>query len=278
MKDYIIKRVAWIIPTLFFMLTFLFFAFQVIPGDPLGALLGGEGGISLSKQQLEYFRNTYGLNQPLHVRYLNWIWGALQLDFGLSIQTGGKVSQEVLSRLPVTFSLVGMAVLITIILSIPLGILCAFHQDRWPDYILRIFALSALSIPAFWLGIMVILLLLYLWGWFPPLSYATLFTDPWTFLQQLFLPAFILGVRPVGVAVRIVRSSMLEVFREDFLRTARAKGLIERLVVSRHAFPNGLVPIVTYFGLEAVLLVGGGCPYRNHLCHPGIGDSGHGCR
>ena len=271
MQDYVIKRILLIFLGLFFMLTLLFFAFQVIPGDPIQAIVGGEGGTTLGNEQVEYFRNLYGLDRPLYIRYFGWFWNAIRFDLGVSIQTGGAVSKEVLSRLPYTFTLIGMALLVTIILAIPLGIFCAFYQDKWQDYVFRIFALLALSVPSFWLGIMVVLLLLYVWRWFPPLSYATIFTDPWVAFQQLFLPALILGVRPVGVAIRIVRSSMLEVFREDFLRTARAKGLIERLVISRHALPNGLIPIITYFGLEAIILIGGAVLIETIFAIPGLG-------
>lgn len=271
MRDYVIKRILLIFPALFFMLTLLFFAFQVIPGDPIRAIAGGEGGSSLGNEQVEYFRNLYGLDRPLYLRYFGWVWNAIRFDLGVSIQTGVAVRKEVLSRLPYTFTLIGMALSVTIILAIPLGILCAFYQDKWQDYVFRIFALFGLSVPSFWLGIMVVLLLLRVWRWFPPLSYATLLTDPWVVFQQLFLPAMILGVRPVGVAVRIVRSSMLEVFREDFLRTARAKGLIERRVISRHALPNGLIPIITYFGLEAIILVGGAVLIETIFAIPGLG-------
>ena len=271
MQDYIIRRFLWMFPALFIMLTLLFFAFQVIPGDPVRAVFSGEGATTLTQEQVDYFRNLFGLDKPLHIRYFKWFWDAIRFDLGLSIQTGAKVTQEVSTRLPVTSTLVIMALLLTIVISIPLGILCAFYQDKWPDYVLRIVALFALSMPSFWVGVMVIMLFLYLWRWFPPLDYATIFTDPWLTLKQLFLPAFILGVRPVGVAVRVVRSSMLEVFREDFLRTARAKGLIERLVISRHALPNGLIPVITFFGLEAIILVGAAVLIEQIFAIPGLG-------
>jgi peptide/nickel transport system permease protein len=271
MQDFILKRVLWMIPALFVMLTLLFFAFQIIPGDPVRAVFSGEGATTLTKEQVEYFRTLFGLDKPLYVRYFKWFWDALHLNLGLSIQTGTEVTKEVAARLTVTTTLVIMALLITVVISIPFGILCAFYQDKWPDYVLRVVALFALSMPSFWVGVLAILILLYAWRWFPPLDYATIFTDPWLTLKQLFLPAFILGVRPVGVAVRVVRSSMLEVFREDFLRTARAKGLIERLVVSRHALPNGMIPVITFFGLEAIILVGSAVLIEQIFAIPGLG-------
>lgn len=259
------------VPALFCMLTLLFFAFQVIPGDPVRAVFSGEGATTLTKEQVAYFRELFGLDKPLHIRYFKWFWDALHFDLGLSIQTGAEVSKEVLTRLPVTFTLVAMALIITIVFSLPLGVMCAFYQDKWPDYILRLLALFALSMPSFWVGVIVILIFLYLWRWFPPLDYATIFTDPWLTIKQLFLPAFILGIRPVGVAVRVVRSSMLEVFREDFLRTARAKGLVESMVVSRHALPNGMIPVITFFGLEAIILVGAAVLIEAIFAIPGLG-------
>ncbi len=271
MLGYIIRRIFWLIPSLVLMMTLLFFAFQAIPGDPVQAVFSGEGATTLTETQLVYFRNLLGLDRPLYIRYFDWFWKAIHLDLGVSIQTGGEVTKEVATRTPITFTLVGLAVIITIIISIPLGIFCAFYQDKWPDYILRVFALVALSMPSFWIGIIVIQILLHFWRWFPPLDYAPILTNPWIAFQQLFLPAFILGVRPVGVAVRIVRSSMLEVFREDFLRTARAKGLIESVVVSRHALPNGLIPVVTFFGLEAIILVGGSVLIEAIFAIPGLG-------
>ncbi len=271
MHKYIIKRILLIIPALFLMLTLLFFAFQILPGDPVRAAFSGPGASGLSLEQVDYFRHLLGLDRPWYIRYLDWFWDAFHLDLGVSVQTGGAVREEVLTRLPITFALVGMAILLTIIFSIPLGILCAFYQDKWPDYVLRIFALFSLSMPSFWVGIIVILISLSLWHWFPPIDYATIFTDPWLSVQELFLPALVLGIRPIGVAVRVVRSSMLEVFREDFLRTARAKGLIERVVISRHALPNGLIPVVTYFGLESILLVGGAVLIEQVFGIPGLG-------
>lgn len=271
MQRYIFRRLLWFVPTVFLTLTVVFMLLQIVPGDPLSAYSGMES-LALTNEQKEVIRHELGLDRPLYVRYFEWFWDLAHLDLGVSISTGTDVWEEMRPRLPATLTLVSMAIVIVIVFSIPFGILCGLFQDKFPDYILRILSLLILSMPSFWLAIIVILILLELWAWFPPLEYGTIFTDPWLTLRQLFFPALILGLRPVGIATRVVRSSLLEVFGEDFLRTARAKGLMERAVIRRHALPNGLLPAITFYGLEFIILIGGAILMEVVFGIPGLGS------
>ena len=269
MREYAIRRLLWMIPTLILALTMLFLLFQIIPGDPIRAAFGEEAPVG--NLQYEALRHELGLDRPLYIRYFDWLWRAIRLDLGVSLYTGEKVWTEIFTRLPTTLTLITTAILIMAVLSIPLGIMAALYQDKWPDYVMRIIALAGLSLPNFWLAIIVILVLITLWGWYPPLNYATIVSDPWTALRQLAFPSLILGYRPVGIATRIVRSSLLENLGEDYVRTARAKGLIERLVLTRHAIPNSLIPVVTFFGLEGLILIGSAVIIEDVFGIPGIG-------
>ena len=270
MRDYLIRRILLIIPTLFGALTLIFFIMNILPGDVALMILGEETGQG-SPEDLARLRAQLGLDRPLYVQYLSWLWGVLQLDFGTSLWTGVPVFEEIWVRLPITLTLIVFSVVLTVILAIPIGIVAALKQDSWIDYGLRVFTISGLSIPSFWFGLMVVLFLLLVFNWFPPLNYAVIYTDPWVSLQQLFMPALVLGYRQAAVSARMMRSSMLEVLREDFVRTARSKGLRERIVVYIHALKNASLPVVTIFGVEAVLLFSGAVIIEKIFNVPGVG-------
>jgi peptide/nickel transport system permease protein len=256
MRDYLIRRLLLIIPTLFGALTLIFFIMNILPGDVALMILGEDTGQG-SAADLARLRAQLGLDRPLYVQYLSWLWGVLQLDFGISLWTGVPVFTEIWVRLPVTLTLIVFSVCFSMVLAIPIGIIAALKQDSWIDYGLRVFTISGLSIPSFWFGLMVVLFLLLVFSWFPPLNYAVIYSDPWVSLQQLSMPALVLGYRQTAVSARMMRSSMLEVLREDFVRTARSKGLRERIVVYIHALKNAALPVVTIFGVEAVVLFSG---------------------
>lgn len=270
MREYLIRRILLIIPTLFGALTLIFFIMNILPGDVALMILGEDTGQG-SAADLARLRAELGLDRPLYVQYLFWLWGVLQLDFGTSLWTGVPVFTEIWVRLPVTLTLIVLSICLSIVLAIPIGIVAALKQDSWIDYGLRIFTISGLSIPSFWFGLMVVLFLLLVFSWFPPLNYAVIYSDPWVSLQQLCMPALVLGYRQAAVSARMMRSSMLEVLREDFVRTARSKGLRERIVVYVHALKNAALPVVTIFGVEAVLLFSGAVIIEKIFNVPGVG-------
>lgn len=270
MRDYLIRRLLLIVPTLFGALTLIFFIMNILPGDVALMILGEETGQG-SAADLARLRAQLGLDRPLYVQYFSWLWGVLQLDFGTSLWTGVPVFTEIWVRLPVTLTLIVFSICLSMVLAIPIGIVAALKQDSWIDYGLRVFTISGLSIPSFWFGLMVVLFLLLVFSWFPPLNYAVIYSDPWVSLQQLFMPALVLGYRQAAVSARMMRSSMLEVLREDFVRTARSKGLRERIVVYIHALKNAALPVITIFGVEAVVLFSGAVIIETIFNVPGVG-------
>lgn len=270
MRDYLIRRLLFMIPTLFGALTLIFFIMNILPGDVALMVLGEATG-QASPEALARLREQLGLNRPLYVQYLSWLWGVVQLDFGTSLWTGIPVFAEIWVRLPITLTLIVFSIFLSMVLAVPIGIIAARRQDSLVDYGLRLFTISGLSIPSFWFGMMVILFLLVAFRWFPPLTYAVIYTNPWVSLQQLFLPAVVLGYRQTAVSARMMRSSMLEVLREDYVRTARSKGLKERVVVYLHALKNAALPVVTIFGVEAVILFSGAVIIEKIFNVPGVG-------
>jgi peptide/nickel transport system permease protein len=270
MKEYLARRILLIFPTLFGALTLIFFIMNILPGDVALMILGEDTG-QANPEALARLREQLGLNRPLYVQYLSWLWGVVRLDFGTSLWTGVPVFQEIWVRLPITLTLIVFSVCLSMVMAIPIGILAALKQDSWVDYGLRVFTISGLSIPSFWFGLMVLLFLLLVFRWFPPLAYAVIYTNPWVSLQQLFLPAIVLGYRQTAVSARMMRSSMLEVLREDYVRTARSKGLKERIVVYLHALKNAALPVVTIFGVEAVILFSGAVIIEKIFNVPGVG-------
>ncbi len=270
MRDYLFRRVLLILPTLFGALTLIFFIMNILPGDIALMILGDETGQG-DPAALALLREELGLDRPLYIQYFVWLWGVFQLDFGTSLWTGVPVFEEIWVRLPVTLTLIVFSVSLSMVLAIPIGIVAALKQDSWVDYALRVFTISGLSIPSFWFGLMVVLFLLIVFSWFPPLTYAVIYSNPWVSLQQLFLPAIVLGYRQAAVSARMMRSSMLEVLREDYVRTARSKGLRERIVVYLHALKNASLPVVTIFGVEAVILFSGAVIIEKIFNVPGVG-------
>jgi peptide/nickel transport system permease protein len=195
----------------------------------------------------------------------------MRLDLGTSLWTGDPIIKMILVRLPYTLTLIAMSVAVSMIIAVPTGVLAALKQDSWIDYGLRIFAITGLSLPSFWFGILILLLIVGVFRWFPPLDYAPVYQNPLTALQQLFLPAIVLGYRQAAVAARMMRSSMLEVMREDFVRTARAKGLREHTVIYLHALRNAVLPVVTIFGVEIVALFSTAVIIERLFNIPGMG-------
>ncbi|MGE3539832.1 MAG: ABC transporter permease [Candidatus Tectimicrobiota bacterium] len=257
MWQYITKRLLLMVPTLIGAALVIFLLMNIIPGDIALLIIGGDQGGDINPQELAKLRAHLGLDQPLYVQFLTWLWGVVRLDFGHSLWTGAPIMEEILIRLPLSLEVAIAATILSTLLAIPLGTLAAIRQDTWVDYAVRVLSIGGLAIPAFWTGILVILLLVLYFEWSPPLEFVSLLDNPWENLQQLIFPIVTVGYRFAAVATRMTRSTMLEVMREDYVRTAWAKGLQERLVVAKHALRNALLPVVTIIGTEFAFLMGG---------------------
>jgi peptide/nickel transport system permease protein len=255
-QRYIVSRVLLMIPTLLGVAIITFILLRMVPGDIVQLKLMGEGG-NVAPEVIQAERARLGLDKPLLQQFGEWFLGALRFDFGISMWTGRPIIQEVLIRLELSLQLTLMATLISMLLAVPLGILAAVKQDTWIDYAVRVFSIGGLAIPSFWLGIMLILVLLIAFRYSPPLSFTPFLKNPAENLSQLIWPALAVGYRYSAVTTRMTRSTLLEVMREDYVRTARAKGLREGVVVAKHALRNAFLPVVTVIGLEFAFLLGG---------------------
>jgi peptide/nickel transport system permease protein len=254
MLRYIINRLLLMLPTLFGVAVLVFFLLRLAPGDPLAMMFEGA---NVSQQVIEGERARLGLDQPMIVQFGKWLGGIMQGDFGVSLWTGRPVLYEIGIRLQLSLQVAIMATILAVLIAVPLGTLSAIFKDSWIDHLVRIISIAGLAVPSFWLGMIIILLLLTYFSWIPPLTFTPFFEDPWKNMSQLIWPALAVGYRYSAVAMRMMRSSVLEVLQEDYVRTARAKGVYERLVVSRHAMRNALLPVVTVVGLEFAFLIGG---------------------
>jgi peptide/nickel transport system permease protein len=257
MRTYILKRLLLIVPTLLGVASLVFVIMRVIPGDVALLILGGDQGGSIDQKQLVAVRQQLGLDQSLLVQFGTWLWGVIRFDFGTSLWTGQPVTEELLIRLPLSLELALLATLVSVVIAIPLGMLAAVRQDTWVDYAVRVVSIGGLAIPSFWIGILCILGLVLYFGWGPPLEFTPPWIDPWANLSQLIWPVVTVGYRYSAVTTRMTRSTVLEVLREDYIRTAWAKGLRERTVVIRHALKNAMLPVITLIGTEFAFLIGG---------------------
>jgi peptide/nickel transport system permease protein len=258
MLRYTLNRFLLRIPTLLGVAILVFFLLRMMPGDPVATMLMGDaGGANISPEVIVAERARLGLDQPLYVQFFKWMGGVLRGDFGYSMWTGKPVIYEIGIRLELSLQVAVMATILAILLALPLGTLSAIFKDTWIDQSIRVFSIAGLAVPSFWLGMIVILLLLTYFSWIPPLTFTSFWEDPWENLSQLIWPALAVGYRYSAVATRMMRSSILEVLQEDYIRTARAKGVQERLVVARHAMRNAMLPVVTVIGLEFAFLIGG---------------------
>jgi peptide/nickel transport system permease protein len=244
------------IPTLFGVAVLVFFMLRVAPGDIVELKYAGSGAFA-PKEAIERERAQLGLDKPLVQQFAVWIIGITRFDFGNSMWTGRPITDEIKIRLELSLQLALMATLVAILIAVPSGTIAALKQDTWVDYLVRVFSIGGLAMPSFWLGIVIILAFLILFKWIPPLTFTSFWTDPRANLAQLIWPALAVGYRYSAMATRMTRSAVLEVLREDYVRTARAKGLWERAVVVKHALRNALLPIVTVIGLEFAFLLGG---------------------
>jgi peptide/nickel transport system permease protein len=255
-RRYLAKRLLLVVPTLLGVASLVFVIMRVIPGDVALLILGGDQG-NIDPKQLAAMRHQLGLDQPVVVQFGHWLWGVLRLDFGTSLWTGRPVIEELLIRLPLSLELALLATLVSVVIAIPFGMLAAMRQDTWVDYLVRVVSIGGLAIPSFWVGILCILFLVIYFGWGPPLEFTPPWVDPWANFQQMVWPVLTVGYRYAAVTTRMTRSTLLEVLREDYIRTAWAKGLRERAIVVRHALKNAMLPVITLIGTEFAFLIGG---------------------
>ncbi|MEK7205601.1 MAG: ABC transporter permease [candidate division NC10 bacterium] len=256
MRRFILARLLVTIPTLLGVAVLVFLLLRVAPGDIVQLKYAGEGAF-VPKETLDLERVRLGLDKPLWRQFADWMWGVARFDFGLSMWTGRPIRTEIALRLQLSLQLAIMATVIASLLAIPLGTLAAVKQDTWVDHLVRIFSIAGLATPSFWLGILMILSFLILFGWLPPMTFTPVWVDPWANLSQLIWPALAVGYRYSAMATRMTRSAVLEVLREDYVRTARAKGVWEPVVIARHALRNALLPVTAVMGLEFAFLIGG---------------------
>ncbi len=267
MLSYFLRRVAIAIPTILLISIFVFALQKLLPGDPLLVLAGEER----DPEVLEFLREKYRLNDPIPVQYITWVGNALQGDLGTSFRTNQPVTELIGQKLPVTIQLAIMSLIFAVLIGIPAGILSAYKKGTLTDYIANIVALSGLSIPNFWLGIMLILLVSVKWQLLPASGYVPLSEDFWLSIKTMLMPAFVLGTALAATLMRHTRSAMLGVLTSDYVRTARAKGLSERKVVLKHAFRNALTPIVTLTALLFGELIAGAVLTEQIFTIPGFG-------
>ncbi len=262
MYRYIISRVLLVFPTLAGAATLVFVLMRLVPGDICLVRLGSGGG-SFTTQALATCHAEIGIDRSWIVQYLEFMWGMARFDFGISMWSGKPVIIEIATRFPISLEVAVMATIIAVTIAIPLGTISALKQNSWIDLAVRTFSIAGLATPAFWLGIVSILVVLDLTQaisghpWMPPIDYVPLWQDPIRNLSIVMLPALTIGYRYAAVSMRMTRSAMLEVLREDYIRTARAKGLINRIIINRHALKNALLPVVTVIGIEFAFLIGG---------------------
>ena len=267
MASYILRRILISIPTLLLVSVFVFMLQKLLPGDPVLVMAGEER----DPEVLAYLREQYRLNDPLIVQYFHWLWNVLQGDLGMSLRTQQPVSKLILDKLPVTIQLAVMAMFFAVIVGIPAGIISAVKKGTLTDYIANIVALSGLSIPNFWLGILLILLVSVNLGWLPASGSEPLWRDPVRSIQTMIMPAFVLGTALAATLMRHTRSAMLGVLQSDYVRTARAKGLREKVVILKHSFRNAVLPIVTLSALLFGELLAGAVLTEQIFTIPGFG-------
>lgn len=267
MPVYIGKRLLVAIPTLLIISIFVFSLQKLLPGDPVLAMAGEER----DPATIEFLREKYRLNDPMPIQYLNWLGGVVTGDFGISLRTNQPVLELIGQKLPVTIQLAVMAMFFAMIIGIPIGILAAVKKNTWIDYTANIIALSGLSIPNFWLGIMLILLVSVKLGWLPASGYESIFVDPVRSIETMIMPAFVLGNALAATLMRHTRSAMVAVLSSDYIRTARAKGLSPREIILSHSFRNALLPVITLLALLFGELLAGAVLTEQIFTIPGFG-------
>jgi len=256
MFRYIGQRLLLTVPTLLGVALLAFFMLRLMPGDVVEVMFMGQGS-NVPADIIQQEKARLGLDQPITVQFGRWMAGILQGDFGVSMWTGRPISYEIGIRLELSIEVAILSTMLALLIALPLGTLSALFKDTWIDQTIRVVSIAGLAVPSFWLGMIIILSLLSFFHWNPPLTFTPIYQDWKANLSQLIWPALAVGYRYSAVVTRMMRSTLIEVLQEDYVRTARAKGVPERLVVVRHAMKNAMLPVITVTGLEFAFLVGG---------------------
>ena len=271
MRAYLIRRLLLVIPTMFILTAIVFLAVRFIPGDVVDLIadtMWWEGG----EIDQELLRRMLGLDVPIHVQYGRWMGDILlRGSFGESLFGGWSIGERIAGRLPISIQLGAMAIVIGLVIALPIGVYSAIRQDTAADYVGRTAAVIGMATPNFWLGMMVMLFPAIWWGWSPPVELITFKQDPLGNLGMFFIPALILGTAMSAATMRMTRTMMLEVLRQDYIRTAWSKGLKERVIIIRHAIKNAFIPVLTLIGMQLPLLIGGSVILEEIFVLPGIG-------
>ena len=267
MHQYVLRRLLLTIPVLVGVTLLTAGLIRLVPGDAVLVKLEESGHVA----DLEAARQALGLDRSFPEQYFTWLWGVLRGDFGTSFITDQPVLPQLLRALPVTVELAVLSLVVAFCIGVPIGAISAVRADAWPDYVGRLLSIAGLSMPSFWIGTLVLLYFAIWFRWIPPISYVPFFEDPWRNLQQFMVPAVALGAHFSAVAMRMTRSALLEVVRQDYIRTAYAKGLRERSVLLRHALKNAMVPVVTILGVQFGYLLGGTVLIETIFSMPGLG-------
>ena len=273
MGAYVVRRILLGFVTIWLVTVMLFVGLRVVVpifvGDVVDAMVAEYGGDD--PERMDAIRAEYGLSEALPLQYVKWVGGLLRGDLGESLFNGRSIASEMKYRLPVSIELGLIGLASSVLTAVPMGIVAALARDRWPDYTLRVFAVATSAVPGFWVAVMMITLASMWWHWAPPIDYAQFHEDPIKHLKIIAMPALLIGLNPSGGLLRIMRAQMLEVLRQDYIRTARAKGLAERTVLFRHAFRNALIPIVTIIGAGLPGLIAGTALFEIIFILPGMG-------
>lgn len=283
MRAYVIRRLLLLIPTLWLVTILVFLTVRFIPGSVVDLMVAEMSMESSLGQQINttYIKHELGLDQPIYLQYGRWLGvvaqengktsGVLEGNLGTSLWSGRSITQSMEQKLPVTFELGVFAIVTGLLIAFPIGIYSAIRQDTWGDYAGRTFAIAAISLPGFWIGTMVIVYPSIWWGWSPPMELIPFFKDPGGNIMQFLIPGIVMGLATSGGIMRLLRTMMLEVLRQDYIRTAWSKGLSERVIIFRHALKNALMPVVTVIGMMIPILIGGAVVIEEIFALPGMG-------
>jgi peptide/nickel transport system permease protein len=266
-KRYVLRRLLVAIPSLLIASLIVFSLPRLIPGDVVQLMLEEKA----YGKDLDDLRAKLGLNRPMYIQYVEWLGQVTRGDLGESLWTKRPVLEELARRLPISLELADLALFFAIIIAVPIGVLAAIRQDTLADYAMRSMAILGLSVPGFWIATLCVLLPAIWWGWSPPIQFTAFGVDPWAHFAQFLLPAFILGIASAAAIMRLTRGTLLEVLRQDYVRTAWAKGLRERVVVIKHSLKNALIPVITILGIQVAQILGGTVIFESIFGLPGMG-------
>jgi len=270
-RNYIIRRLLLIIPTILIVTIIVFCAARFIPGSVVELMASQHGEAQDIEQTIRMIKHELGLDKPIYVQYILWLGAVFRGDLGRSLWTKQSIGEDILQRVPISIELGILAIIAALVIALPVGIVSAIRQDTFTDHILRGLAIILISVPAFWVGTMIIVYPAKYLNWMPTVLYTPFLKDPIRNLSQFIIPSLILGMAMSGTTMRMTRTMMLEVLRQDYIRTAWAKGLRERVVIFRHALKNALIPVVTIIGMQLPILVGGSVIIEQIFGLPGIG-------